>query len=205
MPDPTAPVNSPVPAATTPPAEALPPADKTGPVEAPEAAEDAFVVSEPLLADMPLVSMETATRAGFGPRLAAWVIDALLVGTGATLLSVIFWIFDGGIAPLSLAARHESPAMFGFYWSLVFLGILAYHFLYVAAGGRTPGKQALGLIVLKQDGTSLLPGDVAWRMWGALISTLALGLGFLAILWDKDNRAWHDRIARTDVVSLDER
>lgn len=203
MPDPVTPANRIVPP-VAPPAVAPPPAADPAPAAPLEPTEDAFVVSEPLLHDIPLVAMETITRASFGQRLAAWAIDAVILTTTATLLSVIFWVFDGGIAPLSLAARRESPLMFSLFWSLVALIALAYHFLYVAAGGRTPGKQAMSLMIVKQDGTAPQPADVAWRMWGGVISTLALGLGFLAVLWDKDRRAWHDRIARTDVISMDD-
>ena len=123
--------------------------------------------------------------------------------SAATVLVVLFWVFDNGLIPLTTGAFRQSPGAFALYWLLVALIVLGYNWLPVAAGGRTPGKQALGLVIVKQDGRVLSARDAAIRLGGVVLSTLPLGLGFLSILWDRDSRAWHDRIADTDVVYLD--
>jgi uncharacterized RDD family membrane protein YckC len=38
------------------------------------------------------------------------------------------------------------------------------------------------------------------RLLGVIVSLVPLGLGYLAILRDPSRRAWHDRMAHTEVV-----
>ena len=40
------------------------------------------------------------------------------------------------------------------------------------------------------------------RCAGAMLSMLALGLGYLWILFDRDGLAWHDRISNTRLVMV---
>jgi uncharacterized RDD family membrane protein YckC len=35
---------------------------------------------------------------------------------------------------------------------------------------------------------------------GKFVSTIAILLGFLSIVWDQDHQGWHDKIASTLVV-----
>jgi uncharacterized RDD family membrane protein YckC len=67
--------------------------------------------------------------------------------------------------------------------------------------GTTPGKRALGMYVVKEDGQRAGFGTMLLREWVArAISGLVLGLGYLWILFDKDRQAWHDKLAGTYVV-----
>ncbi|MEJ1377571.1 MAG: RDD family protein, partial [Candidatus Sedimenticola sp. (ex Thyasira tokunagai)] len=40
---------------------------------------------------------------------------------------------------------------------------------------------------------------------GAIISWLALGLGFLWLLVDRKNRTWHDRLSGTRLIMLEKK
>ena len=172
---------------------------------APEDADRVEAESEAQLREVPLVRPDLAVHAGFWTRLAAALIDTAIVVAVLTLLAGAFWVFDNGTVPLSLAARRQTPGAFALYWILAALLILGYNTFNIAATGQTAGKQVMGLMVLRQDGVSVTPREAAVRALAALLSTLPLGLGFWVVLWDKDRRAWHDRIAGTDVVALDER
>ncbi len=72
--------------------------------------------------------------------------------------------------------------------------------------GTTPGKKLLGMRVVKNSGekagflTMLLRETI-----GRMISGIAFTLGYLWILFDKENQAWHDKFASTYVVSEDSR
>ena len=67
-------------------------------------------------------------------------------------------------------------------------------------GGQTPGMALLGLRVVRTDGRPIGLAT-AFRRWALrLLSALALGLGFLPVLFSPRRQAFHDRLARTVVV-----
>ena len=60
--------------------------------------------------------------------------------------------------------------------------------------------RALGVRVVSAGGGPLTGGQSFVRYIGYLVSTLVFCLGFLAMLWDDENRCWHDRMAGTRVI-----
>ena len=79
-------------------------------------------------------------------------------------------------------------------WSMYFVG-------FTATCGQTPGKRIMGLRVVNEDGTPVDWSTAANRFFiGYSISILPLGLGFYWVLVDKNNQAWHDKIAGTLVI-----
>ncbi len=174
-----------------------------GPAEVVEDAEG--TEAEARLRALPIVQPERAVHAGFGTRLTAALIDAAILMAVMILVAGAFWVFDSGYVPLSLETGGQWSRASVFFWTLAGLLILGYNTLCVVATGQTLGKQLMGVMVLRQDGVSVGPGMAAARALAAFVSAAALGLGFWAVLWDKDRRGWHDRIAGTDAVVLGER
>lgn len=79
-------------------------------------------------------------------------------------------------------------------WSMYFVG-------FTANCGQTPGKRIMGLRVVNEDGTPVDWSVASNRFFiGYSISLLPLGLGFYWALVDKNNQAWHDKIAGTLVI-----
>ena len=66
--------------------------------------------------------------------------------------------------------------------------------------GTTVGGVILKLQVVRTDGSKITIPVALVRSLGAVLSAAALFLGFLWIAWDKDNEAWHDKLAGTAVV-----
>ena len=65
----------------------------------------------------------------------------------------------------------------------------------------TPGKLIMNIQVIDEEsGSSLTIGKSILRYIGYLVSTIPLGLGYLWVLFDKKNRAWHDMIAGSVVI-----
>ena len=118
--------------------------------------------------------------AGNGARIAAALIDLLILGGLMFLISVIFR------DALELLGGF---LYFGYEW-----------FFWVCNNGQTPGKAVMRIRILKVDGTSLGNEDVWTRWLGYNICALALGLGFLWALWDRYHQGWHDKLAETVVV-----
>ena len=74
---------------------------------------------------------------------------------------------------------------------------------WVKNDGRTPGKMAIKVKVVKTDGSPITFGTAILRWIGYIISGLPLGLGFFWIAWDSQKQGWHDKIAGTYVVKYE--
>ena len=115
---------------------------------------------------------------GFWIRFAAAVIDGVITG------------IVGGIV----------DAVVGFFAIGTILSVL-YYVLFTGLKGQTPGKMALGIMVVDQRGNVPGIGRAALReILGKLVSTIVILLGFLWIGWDRRKRGWHDHISGTYVV-----
>ncbi|MCY4072451.1 MAG: RDD family protein [Chloroflexi bacterium] len=131
--------------------------------------------------------------AGLVDRFAASLIDSFLL-----------------ILPLSIAALiisspgHHIPKPF---LQFVLLAVpIAYHwYFWTRRDGQTPGKFALGIRVIKADGSDINDVDAVIRAIGYHVSSVLFGLGFIWALFDKNNQSWHDKMARTYVVRCSKR
>ena len=109
--------------------------------------------------------------AGYGPRAAAFLVDAF----GAALIAGLF----------------TAPRLPG-NWSLLTFGVLTAGSL--VAFGQTPGMRLLGLrLAHPRPGERLAP-------WRAVVRTALLCLLVPALLVDADGRGLHDRLTDTAVV-----
>ncbi|MFF4584385.1 RDD family protein [Streptomyces sp. NPDC000345] len=78
-------------------------------------------------------------------------------------------------------------------WTL--LVFLVVSLLTVGTLGFTPGKRLFGLRVVSVETGAVRP-------LGALIRTVLLCLAIPALVWDRDGRGLHDRLARTVEVRI---
>jgi uncharacterized RDD family membrane protein YckC len=133
-------------------------------------------------------------RVGFGVRLKAGLIDYMLC-----LLGAISLIWVG-----SLLAPYPSLMTL----SLVGLGGMGLVFLFnhLALGaltGQTIGKMILAIRVVRTDGRFVGWSQMLARCTlGYLMSAAIGGLGFIWMLWDSEQQAWHDKIFSTYVVRV---
>lgn len=150
--------------------------------------------------------------AGFGLRLAAMLIDNLVLGI---LLSPIFMMLFGrktlsaeemqaleGMSVQQLSPEQALMALFDpkemMIQQAIVLAITV--FFWVKFAG-TPGKRLLGLrVVDAQTGAHLTPMQSTLRYLGYFVSAMPMCFGFFWVLWDEKNQAWHDKIAGTLVV-----
>ena len=143
----------------------------------------------------------------------AEVIDVALVAAIANMLLVI-----AGEHPWW--STHHAHAMSRNIvlngTSFVFAGLLYYPALMRHTNGRTLGKIALGIQVVRTDGRAMSMARAAWRevalksvllgLIGALplVGLIASQIYFWADglwpLWDRENRALHDMFAGTRVA-----
>jgi uncharacterized RDD family membrane protein YckC len=145
--------------------------------------------------------------ASWGSRLAAYLIDALILLVPVVVLTVIV---------VAVAAGSDTGAVvtgiFGFLAFLV-VAFLYAPFLMAREGpgnGQTWGKQILGIRVVRDGGETMSFGWAALReivvkglgvgIASSIIPVVPWFLNFFWPLWDDENRALHDMVVSTHVV-----
>ena len=131
---------------------------------------------------------KTYELAGLTDRFAASVIDGFLL-----LLPLIF------ISAVIAASGHHLMAQLR-QFVLLAAPVSYYWFFWTRRKGQTPGKFALGIRVIKADGSPISDADALIRAIGYHVSAMLFGLGFVWAFFDGNNQTWHDKIARTYVV-----
>lgn len=128
-------------------------------------------------------------------RLTAAVYDALIL--------VALWIMATLLLMPLTGGAIEPPLP----WNIPFdLYILAVSYLYFGGlwrrTGQTLGMRAWRLKTVNRHGEQLTWTQALVRMLAAMLSWLLLGLGWLWILFDRDQLALHDRLSRTRIVRM---
>ena len=83
---------------------------------------------------------------------------------------------------------------------LVLLTFLAYMIGFKVYTGGTPGYQILQMKIIAINGAEVTVKQLSIRLFSSLFSSMAFGLGFIWIAFDKNRQAWHDKIAGTYIV-----
>jgi uncharacterized RDD family membrane protein YckC len=126
------------------------------------------------------------SRAGFGPRLVAALIDGLLLAVVGGVVRAIFGFTLGALIQL-------------------ILGLGYYVYLEGSPSGQTLGKRAMSIRVIDAGSAGPIgPARALVRYIGRLISAIPCFLGYLWMLWDKDSQTWHDKMATSLVVPTSE-
>lgn len=137
--------------------------------------------------------------AGLGSRVAAGLLDLVLVALG----NLLVWL--GGSAIIAEVAAPHTAVEGWLYAGLTLLSFLlfwGYYTLFDALnGGRTPGKQALGIRAVMDTGRSLTPHAAVVRNLVRLIDyALLFAPGLIAIFSHPSNKRLGDMAAGTIVV-----
>jgi uncharacterized RDD family membrane protein YckC len=139
--------------------------------------------------------------APLGPRLFAALIDGLLLALlQAVVVGPLAFLWssrEGVVEPAEGGGVLAFVVPLGLVALALVLG-LAYHVVFWATRGATPGKIFLGLAVVADDGAPIAWPAALARGVGYALSGAALGVGFLMIAFG--GIGLHDRIAGTRVV-----
>jgi uncharacterized RDD family membrane protein YckC len=141
------------------------------------------------------IDIDNAARPGLLRRLAAIFYDSWLI-VGIWLLGVIIDTFLRDEQGLGLAISHIPLQLFIIATPFLFFGWFWTH------GGQTLGMRAWRLKLLDDHGQPATWRQSLIRVAGAYLSALALGLGYLWVLFDPDRLCWHDRLSSTRLVIL---
>ncbi|HEY0068792.1 MAG TPA: RDD family protein, partial [Chloroflexia bacterium] len=134
---------------------------------------------------------------GFGPRLAAGLIDFFFMSLLQTITIVV------AVITASPQSPPDFPAWLARYGPLTLLAILifgAYHVVQWSTWGQTIGKKLMGIKVVGADGQSPSWGRSVLRFVGYIFSISLGGWGVVMVALDLRHQGLHDKIAETFVV-----
>ncbi|MBD1386007.1 RDD family protein [Mucilaginibacter rigui] len=139
--------------------------------------------------------------ASFWVRLLAYFIDYILT-------SIVFSFF---VPPIILAIYkrllNNTYTMgdlntYSLFLLLTFIIVVFYNTFFEASKMQgSIGKRMCGIVVVDADGRRLSFMKAFFRNLGKFVSGTVLGIGYLAILWDDHRQAWHDKFAKTYVLT----
>jgi uncharacterized RDD family membrane protein YckC len=130
--------------------------------------------------------------AGFWIRAAAFIIDLLITGAAAGIISRILF---GNYYMYDSPGNDPGPGAVS----------LIVNWIYFAwqessAKQATIGKQAVGIKVCTENGERLSFANATGRYFAKILSTIILLIGFLMVAFDKKGQGLHDKLAKTFVI-----
>lgn len=134
--------------------------------------------------------------ASFWGRAGASIVDTIILFAGsfvlgATLGTLIYGIY-GDVDDTTLFVVLDLigyPLYFGLYW-------------WYYTTGWSPGRALVGILIVDEKGGRPGARRGIGRLLMSFISTLIVGVGYLAMLWSPTKQTWHDGAAGTYVVRV---
>ena len=154
----------------------------------------------------PAVMPGAVRYGGFWIRVVAKIIDSLIIGIPVMLIYLIavfgfgFKMFGQQGGPADFA---ELFASLGIQLGAQFIGVVLggfYNVFFVVKYGATPGKMAVGLLVLTANGERLTIGRAIGRYFAEMLSGMICYIGYILAGFDDQKRTLHDHICNTRVV-----
>jgi uncharacterized RDD family membrane protein YckC len=142
----------------------------------------------------------------FWPRFAAKFLDGLILTVAGVLLNAALGLMLLGTANYftgAVTAVRSAALLFQVVSNLVGIGLgLAYSVFFISRYSATPGKMALGLKLVRPDGSPLSAGRIIGRYFAEWLSSLTLLIGYIIAAFDDERRALHDRVCDTRVIKV---
>lgn len=152
--------------------------------------------------------MQTNTEhqvyAGFFVRLAAFVVDMVIVNAALLVLRIPMWRISLANSDFILAKD------FIFQYSILdivwYLLVVLYFVLLTYYTGSTLGKKLFQLRVVSVEEREVTLFEVAYRETiGRFLAAIVLQLGYLMVIVQKDHRGVHDLLSDTCVIYYHEK
>jgi uncharacterized RDD family membrane protein YckC len=146
---------------------------------------------------------------GFWIRFVAQLIDGIILAIPIGILEML--VFGAMGVSMTRLGQDASPedvfavlgpllGMIGLV-SIISMALGAsYEAFFLVKYGATPGKMAIGVKVLRPDGSMLTVGRAFGRYFAKMLSGMIMYVGYIMAGFDDQKRALHDRICDTRVV-----
>ena len=137
--------------------------------------------------ELQAASGPSGPRAGFWRRLAAMIVDGLVLA----IPTIPVTVFVDDVATINVITT--------------IISLVYYVLLEGSASGQTVGKRALAIRVFDFRGGT---GSIGYpralvRNLVKYVSAAIVLLGYLWMLWDREKQTWHDKAATSVVVPVD--
>lgn len=135
-------------------------------------------------------------------RLAAMLYDSLLLIACYMLISFLYTsavslTFDK--TPDQLSALTLQLTLF----PILFFSTLGFFSFFWMKYGRTLGMQTWKLRLINNTPNPVSFSQCTLRICTAILSIACCGLGYLWMLWDKQQRTWQDRASKSSIIHFD--
>lgn len=120
---------------------------------------------------------------------------AKLIDIGVSLIVMLLLVGILGLDDLSDEAQFDKLFIAARIFELIYSGF------FLGKYGATPGKMAMGLQVVFENGARMTFSRGIQRQAAEWFSALALGIGYLIALFDPGRRTLQDWVCRTLVIS----
>lgn len=139
--------------------------------------------------------------AGFWKRFAAYSIDGFLMGivSYAVQLPLMFLLFRGMDSTKAFGAG-AGGALAGLYLVPIIIQMVYYAWFHSSSHQATPGKMAIGIKVVGDNGQRISFMHGVGRYFAFLLSGFTIGVGYIMAGLTDRKRALHDMVASTLVV-----
>ena len=139
--------------------------------------------------------------AGLATRALALAIDALVIDGAAALVGVTVGL---GLSLLHLPSQVDAIVAVAL-GALFVLWSIGYFVFFWSTTGQTLGSRAMSIAVVDSGGRGALkPRRALLRFCALCLGAAALLSGILVMLWDPRRRCFHDYVARTTVVYVED-
>lgn len=140
--------------------------------------------------------------AGFRKRLAAHLIDSLIVGVIGGVIGMMIGGIMGAAMGFGGQTSGGTMAAIQVVTQLVSLGLTATYYasFHSSRSMATLGKMAIGIKVVRSDGDQITLARGVGRYFATMISGLTLLIGYIMAAFTDKKRALHDMICDTLVV-----
>lgn len=148
---------------------------------------------------------------GFWRRFCAKFVDGIILFVATAPINMAFSAMFLGTANFMSPQLEQDPEQAGAMLAALLLyqlcsilaGIaagLAYSLFFIRKYQATPGKMALGLKLVRSDGSNLSKGRIVGRHFAEWVSNLILCIGYLIAAFDNEKKSLHDIMCDTRVI-----
>ena len=156
--------------------------------------------------DSPAQAPHVAKYAGFWIRVAAYIIDYIVVTIGYYVIGGILAVFGLGFLDFKEMSSTDFEPGPGFIMGMMLFGlimmaciVLYYCIMESSEKQATLGKMAVGIKVGKPNGERISFANAIGRYFAKILSTMILLIGYIMIGFDDRKQGLHDKLANTIV------
>lgn len=143
---------------------------------------------------------ETYHYAGFANRLAAYLIDGIIIYIVSFIIGLVLSLLE--LMQLSNFSGIVESGMFGIGSNIFSIITTWLYFAIMESSSKqaTLGKMALGIKVTDLEGNRISFGRATGRYFAKILSCMTLFIGYFMALFTEKKQALHDILAGTLVI-----